>query len=114
MADILNVLDVANANVPASALSLTATVTREVYVMPKDGPPARRLDLLVQCDGTVVAVIEVKVVRPEDADLDKDKYYWQWAQSQNPDAALFYSRWTGPKRFMTSLSCLRGRGYASI
>ena len=42
---------------------------------------------MCKCDGTVLAVIEVKVVSPEDADLDKDKYYWQWARSQNPDAA---------------------------
>ena len=52
VADILNVLDVANANVPASALDLTATVKREVYFTPTEGPPARRLDLLVKCDGT--------------------------------------------------------------
>lgn len=82
VADILNVLDVPNANDPASYLDLT--VTREVWVLPEGRPPARRLDLLVKCDGTVLAVIEVKVVCPEDAvDLDKDKYYWQWAQRQN-------------------------------
>jgi hypothetical protein len=85
VADILNVLDVANANNPASYLDLT--VTREVWVLPEGRPPARRLDLLVQCDGTLLAVIEVKVVRPEEADLDKDKYYGQWARSQNPDVA---------------------------
>jgi hypothetical protein len=87
VADILNVLDVANANVPTSLLDLTPKVTREVWVLPEGEPPARRLDLLVQCDETVLAVIEVKVVRPEEADLDKDKYYGQWAQSRNPDAA---------------------------
>jgi hypothetical protein len=87
VADILNVLDIATANVPASDLGLTPTVTREVYVTPKEGPPARRLDLLVQYDEKVLAVIEVKVVRPEKADLDKDKYYWQWARSRNRDAA---------------------------
>jgi len=86
-ADILNVLDVSNANFPTSILDLIPKVKREVYVTPEGGPPARRLDLLVQCDESVLAVIEVKVVPPEKADLDKDKYYWQWARSQNPDAA---------------------------
>ncbi len=87
VAGVLDVLGVANANVPRSALEVTPKVTREVWVMPEGRPPARRLDLLVQSDETVLAVIEVKVVRPEDAHLDKDKYYWRWARSQNPDAA---------------------------
>lgn len=87
VADVLDVLGVANANVPTLVLEATPKVTREVWVMPERLPPARRLDLLVQFDGTLLAVIEVKVVRPEDADLDKDKYYWQWARSQNPDVA---------------------------
>lgn len=87
VAGVLDVLGVANANVPTSALEATPKVSREKWVMPERRPPARRLDLLVQCDETVLAVIEVKVVSPEDADLDKDKYYGQWARSQNPDAA---------------------------
>ena len=105
MADILNVLDVANANNPASYLDLT-TVTREVWVMPEGRPPARRLDLLVQCDQTVLAVIEVKVVSPEDADLDKDKYYWQWAQSQNPNAATVLLALDGAKEICDPFALL--------
>jgi hypothetical protein len=87
VADILDVLDVANANLPTPALGLTAKITREKWVTLEGRPPARRLDLLVQCDGTVVAVVEVKVVSPEEADLDKDEYYWRWARGKNPDAA---------------------------
>jgi hypothetical protein len=97
VADILNVLGIVNANVPTSALDVTANVTREVWVLPDGRPPARRLDLLVKCGETLLAVIEVKVVSPEDADLDKDKYYGQWARSQNPDAATILLALDGAK-----------------
>jgi hypothetical protein len=104
VADILNVLDVANANIPASYLDLT--VTREVWVLPEGRPPARRLDLLVQCDQTLLAVIEVKVVSPEDADLDKDKYYWQWAQSQNPKPATVLLALDGDQKICSPFALL--------
>jgi hypothetical protein len=97
VADILDVLDVANANVPTSALGLTPKITREKWVTLEGRPPARRLDLLVHYDATVLAVIEVKVVRPEEADLDKDKYYSQWVRSQNPDAATILLALGGAK-----------------
>jgi hypothetical protein len=34
----------------------------------------------------VVAVIEVNVVKPEQGDLEKNKYYWDWKQSKNEHA----------------------------
>lgn len=87
VAGVLNVLGAAHEKLSASTLKATPRVSREVWVMPEGRPPARRLDLLVQSDETVLAVIEVKVVHPEEADLDKDEYYGQWARNQNRDAA---------------------------
>ena len=97
VAGVLDVLGVAYANAPTSALEAKPKVTREVWVMPEGRPPARRLDLLLQCGETLLAVIEVKVVSPENADLDKDKYYGQWARSQNPDAATILLALDGAK-----------------
>ena len=84
--DVLNALGVPNVNAVTADPEATPKVTREEWVMPEGRPPARRLDLLVQQDGTVLAVIEVKVVSLKRADLEKNQYYWLWAQSRNRDA----------------------------